>query len=176
MLVAFHFGNMQTGARHLYCGLSDSVGERLLCSLMEDLFGQCGGLRLRLVQVLEEYAAFVNNNGLTMRGLSQCYKDGVSDIGRDYLAVGLGSSGEDQVVLLQDSTTRAANEPIVQSPLVAPFRDCTNTVSSPGRCVTALKPISSGRSPNPRRESVHFAPSPHLEFDINTEVCGCCFV
>jgi hypothetical protein len=121
------------------------------------------------VQVLEEYADFISNNGLTIRGLCQCYKDGISDIGRDYRAVGLENAPENQFERLQKSRPRLANEPLSQDSPISPFRDRTNTVSSVGHNVIPLKASSNsnGKPISPRRRSL----CPASSSPVDTEVC-----
>eukprot|EP00884_Botryococcus_braunii_P006354 jgi/Botrbrau1/1571/Bobra.0107s0058.1 len=109
-----------------------------------------------VAEVLEEYADFISNNGLTIRGLCQCYKDGVSDIGRDYRAVGLENAPENKFEQLQRSRPRLANEPLPQDSRISPFRDCTNMISSVGHNVVPVKSSSNstGKPISPRRRSL----------------------
>jgi hypothetical protein len=127
--------------------------------------------------VLEEYAAFVNTRGLNFRGLCQCYYDGISDIARDYAAVGLGATADrSSSGRPKDNGARSAIEALShgeRGTVASPFKDRTNTICSPAYSAADTRPCirPAAKPQSPLRKTDHLLSSAEQNCSTGTRVC-----
>ncbi len=111
------------------------------------------------MQVFEEYAAFVNDKGLTLGGLLKSYADGVSDIDTDFAAIGLDLTAVTVTPPNQVEAPRKPDSEDAASDLAlcvsSPFRDRTNSMNSPTHSPqrAAAKGLEGNRKGSPSSSS-----------------------